>query len=81
VTDALSWEAQGEEIRRLTAECLATLAARIDNGQQSDEDLEQLSKLSTIARTWRAAELRGGEPEDEPASKVDDVALMRRAKI
>jgi hypothetical protein len=70
-----------EDIRRLTGECLATLATRIDNGQQSDEDLEQLAKLSTIVRTWRAAELKG-EPEgdEKPAATADDVTLMRKTK-
>ncbi len=75
-----SWEQMGEEIRRLTAECIASLALRIDNGQQSDEDLEQLAKLSTIARTWRAAELRGGDDDDQPAKGADDVTLMRKTR-
>lgn len=80
--DDLSWLQQADEIRRLNAKCIATIAARIDADQISDDDVNLLGKLSAIAKSWASEERQGGKGDDDgdegDAKGADDVTLMRK---
>jgi hypothetical protein len=51
-----TWTEQSESIRRLNGRVLARTAALIDAGVIDDQVLGMLARLSSIAKSWAAAE-------------------------
>lgn len=81
--DDLSWAEQADRIRRMTAKWIDTISDRLDADQYSDEDLNALSKLSAIAKSWAVEDRQSkkdgdGEDGDGDAKTADDVTLMRK---
>lgn len=74
--DALTFDQQKEEVRRLNSIMLARIGAKLAaRGADADAILQLLAKCSTIAKQWAAEERQSGNGNTEEPT---DAELMRR---
>lgn len=77
---SLSWEEQGERVRRLNSILLERITKVIDDNRLTAIDVHgSLMKLSDIAKKWTVEKRAAGEGGDD-ASKLSDAELERRLK-